>query len=64
MIADTKPIRFKLDKWQEVRDLADELSDELNMTVYLQDAVGYAIKFYHEHKAGTPGVSGTAKGSN
>lgn len=46
-----KPVRLKLDKWQEVKDLAEELSEELNMNVSLPDAISHAIKFYQEHKS-------------
>lgn len=45
-----KPIRMKTDKWQEVKDLAEELSSELNMNVSLPDAIGHAIKFFKEHR--------------
>jgi len=55
-----KPIRLKTDKWQEVKDLADELSDELSMNVSLPDAISYLIKFYREHTAGTPGRKAAA----
>jgi hypothetical protein len=69
-----KPIRLKTEKWQEVKDLADELSGQLNMNVSLPDTISYLIKFYREHPmAGTPGGevlgnaedrTGTVKGNN
>lgn len=43
-----KPIRLKTEKWQELKNFADELSTELNMNVSLPDAIGFLIKFYRE----------------
>jgi hypothetical protein len=44
-----KPIRLKTDKWQELKNLADELSADLGISVSLPDAIGHLLKFYREH---------------
>jgi hypothetical protein len=45
-----KPIKFRPAKWQEIQDLADELSAERGSSVYLPDTVSEAIKFYRENR--------------
>jgi len=61
----SKPIRLRLDKWQDVKDLADELSEERGSDYSLPDTISEAVKFYRENRpkinevAGTPGSPGT-----
>lgn len=45
-----KPIKLKLDKWQEVSDLAQELETERGSSVSLSDAIAEAIKFFKENR--------------
>jgi hypothetical protein len=45
-----KPVRFKTENWQKIKDLADELSEERGSNVYLPDAVMESIKFYKENR--------------
>jgi len=59
----TKPIRMKLEKWEEVKELADTLSAELNMNVSLPDAISHAVSFYNHHRNNPYIVRGKPGGS-
>lgn len=46
----TQPIRFRIEKYQEIKDLATELSEERGSNVYMTDAVSEAVKFFKENR--------------
>lgn len=45
-----KPIRFKLEDWETIKTLADELSLERGTEIRNPPAVMEAVKFFQEHR--------------
>jgi hypothetical protein len=45
-----KPISHKAENWQEIKDLATELTQERGSTVSLAAAVAEAVKFFKENR--------------
>jgi hypothetical protein len=49
-----KPVNLKTERWQEIKDLSEELAAERGIeNISLPDVIGEAIKFFKENRPKT-----------